>query len=57
MNFDEYIIKAQKSNISKIPKFNLEKTHLLLKNINYTYKDLVIYNYDEIKKKKYNYIN
>lgn len=57
MNFDEYIIKAQKSNISKIPKFNLEKTHLLLKNINYTYKDLVIYNYDEIKKQKDNYIN
>ena len=62
VDFDEYLLKTQEDNNitelnKKLRKFNMEKVHLLNKNIKYMYNNLVALNYNEIKKKKDLYIN
>ena len=61
VDFEEYLLKTQEDkNISelnkKLRKFTMEKVHLLHKNINYAYNDLVVLNYNEIKQRKEFYV-
>jgi hypothetical protein len=61
VDFDEYLLKTQENNNiteinRKIRNFNIEKIHLIHKNINYLYNDLIISNYDDIKRKKDIYV-
>ena len=61
VDYDEYLLKTQEDNNitelnKKLRKFNMEKIHLLHKNIKYVYNDLVVLNYNEIKQKKDTYV-
>ena len=57
---DEYMLRTEQDrNLTEVNKnlrnFNMEKIHLLNKNINYVYKDLVPIYYKEIMKRKEKY--
>lgn len=57
IDFNEDILKTQENKtISEIAKFNLEKMNVLFRNINYTYKYLILSNFNEIKSQKSKYI-
>jgi len=57
IDFDEDKLKTQENEtISEVTKFNLEKMNVLFKNINYTYKYLILSNFNEIKSQKSKYI-
>ena len=61
VNYDEYLLKTQEYNNlteinRKLRNFNIEKIHLIHKNINYLYNDLALLNYNEIKQKKSIYV-
>lgn len=61
VSYDEYLLKTQEDKTltelnRKLRHFNIEKIHLLNKNVNYLYKDLVLLNYNEIKQKKDKYV-
>ena len=61
VDFDEYLLKTQKNNNiteinRKIRNFNIEKMHLIHKNINYLYNELIVLNYNDIKRKKDIYV-
>ena len=55
MNFEDFETQGNES-ISDATKFNLEKMNVLFKNINYTYKYLILSNFNEIKNQKIKYI-
>ena len=57
VDIDEYLLKTQEDKTltelnKKVRNFTMEKVHLLNKNVNFLYKDLVILNYNEIKQGK-----
>lgn len=61
MKYDDYVIETEKGTHftplnKKLREFNIEKIHLIHKNINYVYKELVNLNYNEIQKFKDNYV-
>ena len=61
IGFDEYLLKTQEDDKltelnRKLRDFNMEKIHLIHKNINFLYKDLTILNYNEIKRRKDMYV-
>ena len=61
VNFDEYLFKTQEDkNLTdlnkKLRQFNMEKVHLIHKNIGYLYENLGLLNYNEIKQNKEKYI-
>ena len=60
VNFDEYLFKTQEDNNltylnKKLRHFNMEKVHLIHKNIEYLYNNLALLNYNEIKQNKEKY--
>ena len=56
INIDEDLKTQENETISEATKFNLEKMNVLSKNIDYTYKYLVLSNFNEIKNQKIKYI-
>jgi len=61
VGFEEYLYKTQEDkNLTELNKklrnFTMEKVHLINKNINYLYYDLIILNYNEIKQRKSMYV-
>ena len=61
VRFEQYLLKTQEDNNltelnKKIRKFNIEKVHLLHKNIKFIYYDLAFLNYNEIKQNKNMYV-
>ena len=61
IGIDEYLLKTQEDDKltelnRKLRDFNMEKIHLIHKNINFLYKDLTILNYNEIKRRKDMYV-
>ena len=56
INFDEDLKANENGTISQVTKFNLEKMNVLFKNINYTYKYLILSHFNEIKNQKIKYI-
>ena len=60
-DFDDYLLKTQEDkNLTELNKklrhFNMEKIHLINKNINYLFNHLRLLNYNEIKQKKDLYV-
>ena len=61
-SYDQYLLTTQENktltDVNRyLRNFNTEKLHLLMKNINNAYKDLVITNYNEIQKRKDTYVH
>lgn len=61
VGFEQYLLRTQNDkNLTELNKklrnFNLEKVHLLHKNLKFLYNDLVILNYNEIKQNKNKYM-
>ena len=61
-SYDQYLLTTQENktltDVNRyLRNFNTEKLHLLMKNINNAYKDLVITNYNEIQKRKDSYVH
>ena len=61
VDYDEYLLKTQEDNNitelnKKLRKFNMEKIHLLHKNIEYLYNNLGLLNFNEIKQNKEKYV-
>ena len=61
VEFDQYLLKTQEDNKltelnKKLRNFNMEKIHVIHKNIKYLYNDLVLLNYNEIKQNRNKYM-
>ena len=61
VGFDEYLLKTQEDkNLTelnrKLRNFTMEKVHLLHKNVHYLYNELIVLNYNDIKRKKDIYV-
>ena len=61
IDFDEYLLRTQEDKTltelnKKLRNFTMEKVHLLHKNVNYLYENLVLLNYNEIKQRKDRYV-
>jgi hypothetical protein len=56
INNDDVLKTQENETISEVTKFNLEKMNVLFKNINYTYKYLILSHFNEIKNQKIKYI-
>ena len=61
VGIEKYLLKTQEDNNltelnRKLRNFTMEKIHLIHKNINYLFNDLIILNYNEIKQRKGMYV-